>query len=150
MAARKPTQPVVLRRRALEKIAARRMGPIDSIWYALRADNILGTMLGSAIGGGFPTLSYVEAHHDLDNPLRWALVIGGLLFSCLTFYQWGIAAGWGRAKAVGAVLLTEGVMVTSRMPAVALSALAVLVLVNGASTGVGLALGKHRIRPKRK
>jgi len=134
------------RRRALVARTAKTMSVVDQIWYATRADNLLGTLLGCVLGGLVPLLSYVEAHHDTSTyaPLRWALVGGGLVFSCATVWHWGSKAFESAYKAAGFVLLLEGAMVFSGVTWLGQVALGLLMAVNAIATGVALALQKWR------
>jgi hypothetical protein len=101
------------------------------------------------LGGFVPLASYVLAHGEVDRgqPLYLqvpvALVLGGLLFSARTVYQWAKAAFGDGAKAAGFVVLAEGILTLSHTHWLALAALAYLVSINGVATGVRLALGVH-------
>lgn len=68
------------------------------------------------------------------------LVLGGLLFSAKTVFAWGALAFRDRWKAAGFVVLLEGVMITSSVPMLALTLLAILVAINGIATGCTLSL----------
>ena len=67
------------------------------------------------------------------------LVLGGLLFSAKTVWQWAHQAFANDAwKATGFVVLLEGVMTLSQIPALAIAALVLLTAINGIATGVVL------------
>jgi hypothetical protein len=93
------------------------------------------------LGGFVPLASYFVAHYEVkgyDLPLL--LVLGGLLYSAKTVWQWGVLAFNCKYKATGFVLLVEGVMVLSHIPWLNVLALAYLVLINAVATGCSLAL----------
>jgi hypothetical protein len=122
---------------------------VDQVRQASRNGNRLATVIGFVGGGWVPIATYLLAHREVGwgswgPALKWVLVAGGLLFSAKTIYQWGASAFADRAKALGFVLLLEGVMVCSNDRALGLSALALLIGINGIATGVSLAV-KQRL-----
>jgi hypothetical protein len=70
------------------------------------------------------------------------LALGGLLFSARTVYAWGRLAFQASGKALGFVVLMEGVMTMSHTPWLSPAALAYLVAINGIATGCTLSLNK--------
>jgi uncharacterized membrane protein len=101
----------------------------------------LATLVGCVLGGFVPLASYVLAHLPSPSTALWGLVVGGLLFSAKTVWQWGLLAFADPWKASGFVLLIEGVMVLSPVPWLAVTALALLVAINAIATGCTLAQG---------
>lgn len=126
----------------------RGLGVVDQVRHSLRPTNRLPTALGFLLGGFVPIASFVVAHYELDRgtplylQLASYLVLGGLLYSAKTVYEWGSRAFMNAWKAVGFVVLVEGVMVTSSVPWLGYAALAYLVCINGIATGCTLALEK--------
>lgn len=109
----------------------------------------LATSVGMLLGGFVPVATFVLAHTDLARLFgadglpwakTWALIIGGLLYSALTVYQWAKLAFTSAPKAFGFVVLLEGVMVTSSTRWLAFAALGYLVVINGIATGCTLSV----------
>ena len=122
-------------------------GVVAQVRLAFRPRARLATLLGCLLGGFVPLASYVVAHQEVDTGtvhgfVSLLLVLGGLLFSAKTVFQWGRMAFQQGAKALGFVVLLEGVMVTSHTPWLALSALGYLVCINAVATGCTLSLKK--------
>jgi hypothetical protein len=90
----------------------------------------------------------VIAHHEaaplhslaLGSSGPWALVAGGLAYSAKTVFDWAALAFANALKAVGFVVLLEGVMVTAHTPWLAFAALGYLVAINGVATACRLSL----------
>lgn len=136
MAARKPTR---------RKPPAAPPGVVAQARTALEPKHRLAGLIGIALGGFVPLASYVVAHYELD-PTRHLLaqigtyfLAGGLLYSAWTVYTWGVLAFYSRIKAVGFVVLLEGVMVAADSRWLALVALGYLMAINGIATGCNLA-----------
>ena len=66
------------------------------------------------------------------------LVLGGLAYSAKTVWQWGTVAFQNAFKAFGFVVLLEGVMVTSHILWLSITALVYLMAINGIATGCNL------------
>jgi hypothetical protein len=127
------------------KVAPKRRAPsgvVGQIRVAFNKANRLATSAGFLLGGFVPIAAFEICHFELpqEQGLAWAalacLVLGGLVFSAKTVWQWAAAAFLDRAKATGFVLLLEGVMVLSHTSWLSYSALAYLILINGIATGV--------------
>ena len=92
----------------------------------------LGKQAIAAVAAGFlPVASYVVARVEAPNdPKLYGLVVAGLAFSAPQLAQW--AQTWCKhpIKAWGFATLLEGVMILSGVPALALTGLAILVLIN--------------------
>jgi hypothetical protein len=107
------------------------------------------TTIGILLGGVVPTAAFLVAHNALDmnaNLLEQVptyFVIGALCFSAPTVYSWCKAAFNSSLKALGWVLLIEGVMV-SPLPdclhPLAWICLGYLVCINAVATGCNLSL----------
>jgi hypothetical protein len=116
----------------------------------MKPKNRLATALGAGLGGGVPVATYVLSHHEvqISSPLYaqlscW-LVLGGLLFSALTVYQWGRMAFGSGAKALGFAFLLEGVLTCSTTAWLSIGALLYLVAINATATGVRLSNARER------
>lgn len=94
-------------------------------------------LIGVALGGFVPLASYTLVHVDGRREV-WGLVAGGLLYSALTVYQWARRAFSYRAKAVGFVVLLEGVMTFTRVQWLGLAGLAILMGLNAWSAAESL------------
>jgi len=120
------------------------LGVVDQVRVAFSPEHRLAAAVGFLLAALVPVAVYTVAHHEVDpgQPLwaqpKVALVLGGLAFSAKTVYQWARQAFDDWVKAVGFVVLLEGIMVCSSTRWLALAALAYLVLINGAATGCQL------------
>jgi hypothetical protein len=136
-------QPSGARLRAERKAPSER-GVIAQTRFALRPRGRLGFVVGLLLGSFVPVATYVTTHDEIDFTLalysQWAVLIalGGLLFSAVTMYRWGKQAFHSTPKALGFVVLLEGVMVTAHTHWLALAALGVLSAINGVSTACNL------------
>lgn len=104
--------------------------------------NPIALLVGCLLGGFIPLATYFVAHESQQFTfwsLTTALVLGGLLYSAKTVWQWGKLAFACPYKASGFVLLVEGVMVTSHISWLSVAALCYLIAINAAATGCLLA-----------
>jgi hypothetical protein len=113
-------------------------GILEQIHTARR--NPMAAMIGLLLGGGVPLAIYFYAHEltTWRDP-RALIVVGGLLFSAKTVWQWGRLAFDCPYKATGYVLRMEGVMITSAQPLLSRLALAFLVGINAIATACTIA-----------
>ena len=115
---------------------------VDQVRIALTPANRLPTALGCVLGGFVPVASYFVAHAEIAYSYHGAamlsLVLGGLVFSAKTVWQWGRAAFADSWKASGLVLLLEGIMTLSSTQWLGIAALVLLAAVNAIATGVTL------------
>jgi VIT1/CCC1 family predicted Fe2+/Mn2+ transporter len=124
--------------------SAARTNAVDQVRIALRPRNRLATFLGFLLGGFVPLASFFVAHFELTaiTPLYTQralyLVLGGLAYSAKTVWQWGTVAFQNAFKALGFVVLLEGVMVTSHILWLSIAALVYLMAINGIATGCNL------------
>ena len=141
------------------------MNPIAQLRYA--ADSPVALTMGALLGAFVPCSTFVVVHcgrlivvredgtvsHSLWSHPGWWLVAGGLAFSASTVYRWAASAfrpsaghmtWWERVytriKALGFVLLVEGVLLLSPLAELSYVALGVLVVINALGTGAALAL----------
>lgn len=129
------------RKKYVRKPAAKK-GVVECVRKAFREENRLATMIGVVLGGFVPMACFVLAHLEIGaefytNP-KTLLLLGGLVFSAKTVYQWGKMAFRDGAKAMGFVLLIEGVMVFSASVWLSHVALALLIGINAVATGAVL------------
>jgi hypothetical protein len=92
-------------------------------------------------GCGLPAHYGVQVH-----PALWVLVLGGLVYSALTVFKWGVAAFSSPVKSVGFVLLLEGTLTFSNEHALALGALAILAFINAVATACNLIAQKKEAK----
>lgn len=123
-----------------------KLGVVDQVRLACARKSRVGTIVGALLGGLVPFATFMIAHQELDLASPWTdplalLVLGGLLYSATTVYQWGKLALTSRVKAFGFVVLVEGVMVCSSQQWLAVTALVYLILINAIATGVTLTQG---------
>lgn len=93
--------------------------------------------VGLLVGSLIPVATFSMAHWQ-NGWIGFALVIAGLVFSAPTVYEWGVAAFKSKVKAVGFVILMEGIMVFSTVPYLPFVCLAYLVGINAYQTGLNL------------
>lgn len=135
---KRPTQ-----RRAPRAIASRSV--VAQVKAAFSPVNRVAAVLGGLIGGSVPFGAYWIAHNELAlsaalwTQFKFYLLIGALLFSAKTVYQWGKSAFQDAWKAAGFVVLTEGIMVASSTPTLSAFFLALLMGINFAATAATLA-----------
>jgi hypothetical protein len=118
-----------------------KLGVVTQVKMGMQKRNRLAMVAGAVMGGFVPIATYVVGHYETGVvPAMWLVVAGGLAYSAKSVYDFAAAAFRHPAKALGFVLLVEGVMTFSQTPALALSALALLVAINAISAGVNLSL----------
>lgn len=121
-------------------------GVVEQVRLALQPKNRLATLMGFLLGGIVPLASFVVAHYEVDvtrplySQLGVLLVLGGLVYSAKTVYDWGKRAFKSPAKAMGFVILLEGVMIAADTSWLGIVALSYLIVINGVATGCNLAL----------
>jgi hypothetical protein len=126
-----------------ESIKLTKLGVLDQLAVAAQPQNRLALAAGSILGGLIPIASFIIAHYEAANtPEKWALVVAGMLYSGTSVFDWGTAAFHSRVKAIGFVVLTEGVSLFSTTMPLAIAAVSVLVAINAASTGCHLILDR--------
>lgn len=105
--------------------------------------NPLPLLIGALIGGLVPIATYTVGHAELGTAgwgsVPGTIVIGGCLFSAITVYKWGRKAFDCAFKALGFVVLSEGVMTFSQTPWLSLLMLCFLVAINAVANGANLA-----------
>src|ERR1041384_3291551 len=116
-------------------------GIIAQIRVAAR--NPLPAVIGALLGALVPSATFVVGHHELTSwtEPKALIVLGGLVFSALTVFCWGRLAFGSAVKALGFVVLAEGVMTFCSTEWLSVVALGYLVLINAIATGCTIALG---------
>ncbi len=128
-------------------VPVNQLGVVDQVTVAFSRNNMLATMFGFILGGVVPAFVYEVGHFEVaDRPWLWALVIGGLIYSAITVFNWGAAAFSSKFKSFGFVVLVEGVMTLSNDHYVAGAALALLVGINGVATACNLIANRKEAR----
>jgi hypothetical protein len=119
------------------------LSQIDSI-----RNHPLAGFVGFILGGFVPGAVYTVAHYQVQARwYLWVLVAGGLLYSAKTVYQWGVLVFGDRLKATGFVLLIEASMTFADGKLVPISALVLLVAINGVAAAHALAVGRPEPKP---
>lgn len=117
-------------------------GVVTQVRTALQRRNALATLIGAILGGFVPCATYVIAHGEVARTSHGyamlALVIGGLVFSAKTVWQWASLAFRDPWKATGFAMLIEGAMTLSSNQTLTLVALGLLAGINAIATGVSL------------
>lgn len=121
-------------------------GVVAQVRAAMAPKARLATAVGFLLGGFVPVATYVVAHYEMTSePLytqtATALVLGGLTFSARTVFSWAALAFENVLKALGFVVLAEGVMTFSHVEWLSFVALGYLVLINGTATACTLSVG---------
>lgn len=123
----------------------RNAGVVEQVRLACSREHRLATFIGALVGALVPFQTFFVAHYQLHGytDARAVLVLGGLIFSASTVYQWGRLAFGASLKAFGFTLLIEGVMVASSSQWLSIVALVYLCGINAIATGVMLARGSR-------
>jgi VIT1/CCC1 family predicted Fe2+/Mn2+ transporter len=118
-------------------------GVVAQVRTAFADKNRLATFAGFLLGGLVPMATFFVAHFEVTGLLdpRALLVLGGLLFSAKTVYSWSRLAFQNASKALGFVVLVEGVMIFSATAWLSWVCLGYLVVINGIATGCLLSKG---------
>lgn len=133
------------------------LGIVDQVKQSMKPNNRLALICGAILGGFVPIATYTIAHCEVDYqaPLwtQWMilLVLGGLVYSALTVFNWAKVAFKHPAKAIGFVVLLEGTMTFSHagvlgIPLLSLAALTLLVGINSVAAGCLLVLDQKSSR----
>jgi hypothetical protein len=127
-----------------------RLGVLEQVERSLKPGNRLATLVGAMLGGFIPLASYTIAHQEAPNkPVLWVLVACGLAYSALTVFDWARVAFRHPVKALGFCGLLEGVMTFSGTQWLGITALTVLIVINGIATGCNLVADRRQARSAR-
>ena len=106
--------------------------------------NPLPLLIGVLIGALVPIATYTVGHAELAasgwGSVPGAIVVGGCVFSAITVYKWGRRAFDSALKALGFVVLSEGVMTFSHTPWLSILMLGFLMAINAVANGANLAV----------
>lgn len=115
------------------------MSVIQQVQRTFAREHRLSAVMGFLLGGFIPVATFTIVHHEVaTHPFLWAMVIGGLVYSAISVFKWAMQAFHMIAKAVGFVLLLEGVVTFAHTPWLPVAGLLVLVIINGISAAVSL------------
>jgi len=138
-------------RRSPSSTSTRELGVVAQVRLAMQPKSRLATAVGFMLGGFVPLATYWVSHNELGaewplylRMLTYGIVAGGLLYSARTVFAWGKLAFHAPAKALGFVVLLEGVMTLSHTSWLSVMALVYLIAINGFATGCNLALPKSQ------
>lgn len=128
------------------KTRTRSPGVIEQ--FRVAKSNPAALVGGCLLGAFVPFVTFWVAHFELDvttltsafQPALF-LVLGGLVYSAKTVWQWGRLAFACPWKATGFVLLVEGTMVTTQTLWMGVMALGYLMVINAVATGCTLTAG---------
>ena len=120
----------------------RELGIISQVQKASKSR--VASTIGFILGGVVPVGVYWIAHHEAEfQPWKWGLVTAGLIYSAKTVFDWARIAFKHPAKALGFVVLLEGIMTSSTTLWLQLVCLTILVGINGTSAACQLALDRR-------
>ena len=123
---------------------------IVQFMVATHPENRLAAITGLILGGFVPTATFTIAHNAINHDVAFwhqlnsLFVAGGLAYSAITVFKWGCLAFQSKPKALGFVILIEGVMTFAGIGWLAAMALALLVTINGIATACNLVNDKMR------
>jgi hypothetical protein len=123
---------------------------INQIKSSFSWNNKLAIIGGFLLGAIPPIESFTVAHYavkpgtitELAGQFASYFVLGGLAYSSITVYQWKLEAVRNKWKALGFVLLTEGVMTFIHIPWLCYVALFQLVMINWVANTYNLTVDK--------
>lgn len=129
---------------------SKELSVIEQVERSFRRDNLLAIMGGFLFGAMPPISTFTVAHIavkpgsliELASQFSAYLVLGGLVYSSITVYQWKLVAVRNKWKAFGFVLLTEGVMTFINIPWLCYAALFQLVIINWVANTYNLTVDK--------
>ena len=120
----------------------RELGIISQVQKASKSR--VASTIGFILGGVVPVGVYWIAHNEASTqPWKWGLVTAGLIYSAKTVFDWARVAFKHPAKALGFVVLLEGIMTSSTTLWLQLVCLTILVGINGTSAACQLALDRR-------
>ena len=126
---------------------------IEQVEVTFQRNNLLAIIGGFLFGAVPPISTFTVAHvavvpgsiPELAHQFSSYFVLGGLAYSSITVYQWKLVAVQNRLKALGFVLLTEGVMTFINIPWLCYLALFQLVTINWIANSYNLTKRKEMV-----
>jgi hypothetical protein len=136
-----PVSKPVPKPRARKASPVKGVNVLDQLRLACKRENALGTGFGFVIGGAIPVGIFSVAHYEAGirswhEMVMLVICLGGLLFSAKTVVQWAHEAFDDRIKAVGFVVILEGIMTLSHLEYLTYGALCILTIINAVATGI--------------
>lgn len=119
------------------------LGIVDQIVRAFRPRHRLAMIIGFILGGFMPLASFFLKVESASEPRLWILIGGALAFSAITVFEWTRRAFQNPIKAIGFVLVLDGVMVFSHNHYLSCAALFILVFINGTASGCKIASERY-------
>ena len=139
----RPARPVAL---TLSHEQFERLTVVCQIKRAFKPGARLAAFLGVWLGGIVPLATWWLIHFEVARQWRlWALVAGGLLYSAPTVYAWIRAAYGSVVKAVGFVVLMEGLMTFAQTLWLSIAGLVILVFINAVFSACALQVRKEEV-----
>lgn len=128
-------------------------GIVEQIKVAFSREHRLAACVGVLVGSLVPLGTFMFSHYQVNWEAPWFdpaayIALGGLMYSAGTIYQWGLLALRKTYKALGFVVLVEGMMITSKMQWLSVTALVYLIVINGIATGTTIARGTRVDSPE--
>lgn len=109
----------------------------DQLLFAFRRGNRCFAIGGLLVGGFIPLGSYTLIHQEVAaRPYLWALVAGGLLYSSTSVFLWALSYFHSKLKAIGFVILLEGILTLSSVEWLSISGLAILMSLNAVTAAM--------------
>ena len=143
----KKTRKTTTRRTQPVTISAEQFGKMTVIQQLRRAfarGARLAAVVGFSVGSLFPVLSFVLIHHEVsEHPISWVFVVGALIMSFSSVYNWFTAAYSSKVKGFGCALALEGVMTFCHIFWLSIICLSVLVFVNAVSSACAFQIRKE-------
>jgi hypothetical protein len=125
------------------------LGVVDQVRKSMQKHNRLAMVAGAILGGFVPTASFEIARYEVQaNPAMYILVTGALIYSAMSVYDFAKVAFKHPAKALGFVVLLEGVLVFAKSLPLSYAGLALLVAINAIAAGNALALDQRKARAR--
>lgn len=141
-----PTRKASPKRTSTTSAIRNNAGIVEQVKVAFSREHRLAALIGVLVGAIVPLGTFMLAHYQVNRAAPWAdpaayIALGGLMYSAGTVYQWGLLALRKTYKAIGFVVIVEGLMIASQMQWLSVTALAYLILINGIATGTTIARG---------
>jgi hypothetical protein len=109
----------------------------DQLLFAFRRGNRFFAFGGLLVGGFIPLGSYTLIHQEVAaKPYLWALVAGGLLYSSTSVFLWAVSYFHNKLKAIGFVILLEGILTLSSVEWLSITGLAILMSLNAVTAAM--------------
>lgn len=122
-------------------------GVVDQVRQALMKKNRYAMIGGAILGGFVPAASFEIARYEVQaEPMMYVLVTGALIYSAMSVFDFAKIAFKHPAKALGFVVLLEGVLVFAKNEYLSLAGLVLLVAINAIAAGNALVFDQKKAR----